>query len=426
MESPKYQQLLGSGIFSAHCGSFSSNFILLRNPYWVRVLATNENENEALSHFISNSGVWQLRGTLQDGRTVQSNSLLLGAPTEPPYNVGFTVLKGVSFGEQREDFPLKSEFPLVNCYEGAFSMCHLDWELSLSGDLSVKQAQALSKDWRLPCEGMTLHCSSPRKKPEDHLNIARTFMTLASIALGTGVSSHRYILHWPSSALETWRFMTGDELGPGPVIPDYKLKDFIATALPEMESLSPERKASVRLAKSYINLSERPYLNTRLFAIMQVWEFLAAAWAEKPELSSDMLCLRLRIKKLLRDWRQDYPSSDPEGFWGNRLVSALDWDKLHQQVMNFGAMWGIDLEKLGVDLTLLRNVRNSVAHTGQLPNSSSLETGSHFYLFQNARYALRLALLRILGYGGPVFVSENGWRSIKGMDEALSGKYGAV
>jgi hypothetical protein len=209
-------------------------------------------------------------------------------------------------------------------------------------------------------------------------------------------------------------------------IPTKKLNNFIATALPKMDSLSPERKELVRLAISYINLSERPYLDTRLLAIMQAWEFLSMAWVKKNALPADLLCLRSRLKRLVKDWKQDYVSSDPDGFWGTRLVSALDWYNLHQQVLEFASMWNVDLEKLGVDLTLLRRVRDSVAHTGQLPKNPVLDTENHFSLFQNARYALRLVLLQILGYAGPVMVSNNGWKAIAEMDEALSGKYGAV
>ena len=426
MEAPQYQQLQGSGNFSAPAGSFSSEFLLLRNPYWMGVLATKESPVETFRQFVSNSGVWQLRGTLQDGRAVQSDSLLDTGPTEPPYNVGYSILEGISIGELREDPPLKSEFPLVNCFEGAISMRHHDWELTISADQSVKHAQILSKQWRLPCEGMTLRCSYPGKRPEDHLEIARSVMTLASIALGTGVSSHRYILHWPSSELESWRFMSGDELGPGLAIPSHKLADFIATALQVMESLPPEQQALVRLATTYINLSERPYLDTRLLMIMQVWEFLSMAWVEKPTLPADLLCLRSRIKRLLRDWRQDHSSSDPDGFWGSRLVSALDWHSLHQQVEEFASMWNVDLQRLGVDLTVLRRVRDSVAHTGRLPEAPLVDTESRFNLFRNARHALRLVLLQLLGYRGLVMVSENRWKTIKTMDEALSGKYGAV
>jgi len=426
MDAPQYKQLQGSGNFSAPTGSFSSGFLLLCNPYWMGVLATMGDQIQAVNQFVFNAGVWQLRGTLQDGRTVQSDSLLQTGPTEPPYNVGFSVLEDISFGELCEDPPLRSEFPLVNCFEGSISIQHQDWELTISADPSVRHAQILSKQWRLPCEGMTLHCNCSGKKPAEHLDIARSVMTLTSLALGTGVSSHRYILHWPSSELETWRFMSGDELGPGLAIPSRMLGNFISTALPSMESLLPEQQALIRLATTYINLSERPYLDTRLLAIMQAWEFLSMAWVEKPTLPADLLCLRSRVKRLLRDWRQDHSSSDPDGFWGNRLVSALDWHSLQQQVGEFALMWNIDLQRLGVDLTLLRRVRDSVAHTGRLPKASSVDAESRFNLLRNARHALRLVLLQLLGYRGLVMVSENGLKATKTMEEALSGKYGAV
>ncbi|MCD6388150.1 MAG: hypothetical protein J7L69_01975 [Desulfobulbaceae bacterium] len=77
-------------------------------------------------------------------------------------------------------------------------------------------------------------------------------------------------------------------------------------------------------------------------------------------------------------------------------------------------------------MTLLRRVRNSVVHTGRLPEAPSVDEESRVNLLRNARYALRLVLLQLLGYRGLVMVSENGWKAIKKMDEALSGKYGAV
>jgi hypothetical protein len=165
MKAPQYQQLQGSGSFSAPTGSFFSEFLLLRNPYWMGVLATMGDQIEAFSQFVSNAGVWQLRGILQDGRPVQSDSLLQTGPTEPPYNVGFSILEDISFGKLREEPPLRSEFPLVNFFEGTMSMQYQDWELTISADPLVKNTQILSKQWRMPCEGLTLHTIVQGKSP---------------------------------------------------------------------------------------------------------------------------------------------------------------------------------------------------------------------------------------------------------------------
>ena len=110
MEAPQYHQLKGIGNFSAPTGSFSSEFLLLRNPYWTGILTTVEDQIEAYRHLVSNSGAWKLSGRLQDGRTVQSDSLLNNGIIEPPYNVGFSILESVSIGKAGEGLPVKSEF----------------------------------------------------------------------------------------------------------------------------------------------------------------------------------------------------------------------------------------------------------------------------------------------------------------------------
>jgi hypothetical protein len=129
---------------------------------------------------------------------------------------------------------------------------------------------------------------------------------------------------------------------------------------------------------------------------------------------------------MLKDWRQDHVKSDPDGFWGSRLVSALDWTRLNDQVLGFAAMWAVDLERIGVDLTLLRQMRNNVAHSGKLPEELSADPESRYNLLRNARHALRLVLLRMLGYRDLVVVNKGGWKGFAPMEEALSGKYGAV
>ncbi len=124
--------------------------------------------------------------------------------------------------------------------------------------------------------------------------------------------------------------------------------------------------------------------------------------------------------------RQDHVGSDPDGFWGNRVVSALDWVRLNQQLQKFAAMWNVNLETLGVDLSLLRRVCDNVAHVGRLPEELSADPEERYNLLRNARHALRLILLQLLDYRDLVVVNKNGWKATAAMDEALAGKYGAA
>jgi len=428
MEVPRYQELHGTGTFSKAGENFTSEFLLLRNPHWMGVLTRVEEKKTALrlSMSIHDGSSWQLRGTLQGGRPILSDSLVNTGYAESPYNLGFSIFETLFLGKSLDEPPLWSEFPLINYFEGAISVIHGDWQLDIFPDPSRLHTQYLTRQWNLPAEGMTLRCVRPDSTRDDHLDMARSVMILASLALGMGVSNHRHVLGWKSATLETWRFMIGDELGPGPVVPARNMSSFLSVALPAFESLTPDKKELIRLTISYINLSEIGYLDTRILGIVQAWEFLSAAWVPRLPLPDDLLCLRSRLTRLLKDWRQDHKRSDPDGFWGNRVLSALDWARLNQQLQEFAAVWGVDLEVLGIDLSLLRRFRDSVAHEGSLPRMPSGDSKTRYDLLRNARHALRLILLQILGYRGPVLANKGGWKTSVAMDDALRGKYGAV
>ena len=426
MEAPFYQKLIGTGSFSASELNITSEFLLLRNPVWMGVLALIESKVDTLRVSLSQPLMWHLRGTLHDGRPIKSDSLLNTGPAESPYNISFSVMKSINIGNPLNEPLLYSEFPLVNYFEGSASLTYRDWKLAISEDPKAKHAESIAKRWRLPFEGVTLKLTCLQSSPEDHKKMAILVMTLATLALGTGVSSHRNILYSESTAYETWRFMTGDEKGLGPVIPSHKLESYLAVALPTFESLSADKQARLRLGITYINLSESGYLDTRLLTILQAWEFLALTWVDRKPLPSDLLSLRSRLKNMLKDWRRDHVTSDLDGFWGSRILSSLDWARLNDQLKDFAAMWDVDLDKIGADLAILRQMRNAVAHAGKLPDELSTSSEDRYNLLRNARHALRLVLLRVLGYEDLVVVNKGGWKGIAFMGDALSGKYGAV
>jgi hypothetical protein len=425
METPNYFEARGTGTFSFQTTSFQSELRLLRNPYWSGVLAQLDNQ-VAARLLLANPGAWHLRGLLEDGRPIQSYSLLDTGPTDGSYNVGFSILEDLQLGTSLDGPPTYSEFPLVNYFDGPASLTHRGWKLSISSGQSLAVAEVLAKQWRLAHEGMTLECTRSGSSPQEHLDIARNVMAVTSLALGTGVSCHRHIFHWDDASSETWRFMVGDELGPGPAIPAHRMCDYLALALPAFEALPPERQFLFRMANTYINLSEGRYLDTRLLAIVQAWEFLSSEWVDKPPLAPDLVFLRSRLTAAIKDWRRDHPTSDPDGFWGGRIVAALDWARLNDQLERFAALWHVDLSTLGVDLGLLRRVRDSVARSGKLPQGAPATSEERLNLLRNARHALRLTLLKMLGYSVLVIVNKDGCRAFAKMEEALQGRYGAA
>jgi hypothetical protein len=421
MDTPKYLILKGKGTFSHAGSSFESSFALLRNPWWIGVLAGDEHPIEALKAFVSHSGTWRLSGTLIDGRHIDAESLLQTGNPQGPHSFEFTAQE-IRIGIQSDDPPNQSLFPLIGYFDGPFSLQHREWEIVAERGDQVERAKNLAKRWRLPIEGMSLKLMSPGASSTEHLEIAKSIMTLVSLAAGTGVSSHRHFFSWGTAELETWRHITGDERGPGPIVPSFNMTSYLQEALIHLDALTHERRLALRLAVNYINLSANGYLDTRLFHITQPWEFLAKAWNSESSLSEEVLYLRSRLKRALKEWRLDHVNIDPNGFWGSRVFSVFDWPKLKCEIEQLAGMFGLNLGLLGFDLDQLKNARDDVAHSGKLSEKLSGNSKHAFDLLTKAQRCLQLLLLRMIGYEGHVHKPKDGWQSVVSMKQALKGE----
>lgn len=422
MDTPKYIKLDGRGKFSNQSASFESDFILLRNPWWTGILAEGESAISALDAFISHSGTWRLSGTLSDGRNIKAKSLFHSGTPAGPYNFEFSALTEVYLGTGGKGPPTYSRFPLVGYFDTPFSLNHKEWKINSKTIDEIENAKDIARRWRLPTEGILLELICPRAKIKEHLEMARSIMTLTSLASGYGVSSHRHIFGWESHDLEIWRRMTGDERGPGPIVPSFEMSSFLQIAIDRFNALSPKKRSTLRLAISYINLSADGYLDTRLFHIIQPWEFLAMAWIKKGRLPSATLNLRSKLKSSLKDWRKKHIKLDQNGFLTSRVLAAFTWPKLRDQIEQLAELFGLDLKELGLDIDMLKKARDEVAHIGKL--AEKLPTGNkdtHDLLVLSQR-CLQLLLLRILGYEGRVYIPKEGWRSVVSMEKALKGE----
>jgi hypothetical protein len=424
INAPQYIRLDGKGTFSHLNSSFESTFILLRNPWWTGILAGDDDSISILRSFCLQSSAWRLSGALNDGRHVNAESLTLTGTSRGAYSYEFSAPMGVRLGTQLDDHPIQSHFPLVGYFEGPFTLNHHEWEITTESSDQLENAKIISNRWRLPTEGMLMKLVGPGANTEEHLKMARAIMTLASLAAGTGVSSHRHIFNWGKGELEVWRCMTGDERGPGPVVPSLEMTKYLQATLVNFEGLTPEKRSALRLAIDYINLSANGYLDTRLFHIIQPWEFLARTWQQEGKLSKEVQCLRSRLKRIIKEWRLNHIDIDPHGFWGSRVLSVFDWPKLKDEIEQLARRFGLNLNLLGLDLDKLKLARDNVAHSGKLSENLSGDEKEHaLNLLTQGRRCLQLLLLRMLGYDGRVHKVTGEWLSDESMDQALKGKY---
>jgi hypothetical protein len=360
-------------------------------------------------------------GSLHDGRPIKADALFL-TNTSPPGNiegVEFTVKDSITLGQAIDIPPISSAYPMTGCFKGEISLTHDGWEISTIPCPEPDIAKNLVQKWRIPVEGMILQLKRDGASMVQHQDFARIIMTLLSLALGTGVACDRQIFTWADTELEIWRQWTGDEIGPGAIIPEYQLVNFLEQALPAWLSLSQDQQKALRLARDYINLSARGYLDTRLFQIFQPWEFLVEAWGIKGKLSESESCLRSRLLHARKQWSQDHSNCDVHGFWGSRISVIFDWPKLKDAIIQLATSFGLDFSLVGLDLDALNEARNSVAHSGRLATHPSGTNKHSSDLLQKGQYCLQLLILRMLRYQGTVKHSKNGILSIVDIEDAL-------
>lgn len=417
MESPEYIHRVGKGIFLFNGFSFESSFSLYRNPYGIRIIVEEiEQETALIYHRLLSTGnaTAQLTGILDDDRSVNASALHLNAIGK------FTATEGISFGLTQDTAPTQSKYPLTGYFDGALTLLHNGWNIDTIPCPDPKVARALSENWRIPVEGTVLRLRREGSTMDQHRDFARIIMNLLSIASGTGVSCDRHFFEWDGDESEIWRHWTGDEIGPGPIIPDFEIVKFLEQALSTWQSLPEEQQKALRLAQDYINLSALGYLDTRLLHILQAWEFLAKAWGIKEgALSDSETDLRKALLQANEKWHQDHQRVDVNGYWGTRITSVFDWPRLKDTIEKLANRFGLNLKQVGLDLDLLKKARDSVVHSGRLPLHTDGSNKESFNLLTSGQYCLQLLLLRILAYQGKVNHSTGRILTVVNIDEAL-------
>jgi len=323
--------LKGIGTFTWSQGEFTSRFKLHRQLSRAVLVI----EGSELPYRINITDNLSLTGRLDDGRAISVGNL---HPIQISDIVEMAPMNcAICIGSTHSAHPIAARYILTGLFEGNFKVHHDGWSALILESEFALRAQKISQGLKLPLEGLALEISSAGKSEEDYESFARDIMLLLSLANGNGVSSHRWTLTYSNEEeREKWRSRAGDEIGPGCIVQCGCLEQFLQQSLPVLRQMSQEDRALIGLTVAYLNSSATGYLDTRLIQIAQAWEFLAAQWAPKGSLTEPEVILRNTLKSCCRDWRKTYPSSDPDGAWGNRVLFAFEWPKLKRQIEALG------------------------------------------------------------------------------------------
>ncbi|MEN6620357.1 MAG: hypothetical protein ABFD50_02245 [Smithella sp.] len=410
----KFISLNGKGIFSSGKCQFEKFFTIQREFSHTVFLIQEDEPNEVFSSQFNISELWSLLGQLEDGRDIFAEQLKIAKSGGTDRYTEFTPLASVVIGQTKALPLLEVQYPLVGMFDGEFSIEDSGWTIEvLKSDGNASNAKRQSKAWSLPLEGLTLRLKKPLSTLDEYHEKAREIMLLLSLATGNGVTSYRQIAYLDNQqTMEVWRKFTGDEFGPGAIVPDFRLGQFLAQVLPVWRQWEREKKSQMRLAIIYINLSGTGYLDTRIFQISQAWEFLAASWMPEGELTGPECDLRNKIKTSYRVWKKEHPDIDPNGKWGDRITFPFKWPVAKRQIESLAESGRIHLSKIGLDLEAFKITRDSVAHTGKMASNQK----GDYKLLAAAQFGLQLLLLAKLGYSGLVITENEGWKTFVPID----------
>jgi len=200
--------------------------------------------------------------------------------------------------------------------------------------------------------------------------------------------------------LEVWKRRVDYNFGLNPIIEKIDLSEFLKKTLDNYEGLGSEKRSAIIRSIDYLNSSKRGYVEDRIFRVCLAWELLSAEYFPKYEIPPELKKLKDALKRTIKTWREEFPTIDPHGFFPDRVSKSLSWDKAITLMKSLADSENIDLDKVGVNLSELKELRDNVAHSGKFKKTYKQKEIAN--LLDKAVLGLRVIILRKLGYLGNI------------------------
>ena len=251
------------------------------------------------------------------------------------------------------------------------------------------------------------------EKPlSEYEKISENMLNLISIAQGYSiVCDQRTYINESNEVYESYGANTGDGIGPGLIIPKSLVSKFLCDCYPEYEKLPEKIRSAISISTKYINLSTYGYLDIQLLQIFQAWELLANAFCkeygamdadarESDNVDGERQALINSLRECYEKWAFKNTEYAKKDNFLSKIIGPIKHNANGNIIGKFVEGTGLDLSHLSLDMRDFRNHTNRVRHVGSLKNNK--EYGDIDRLLENARFGIRLQILRILNYGGMV------------------------
>lgn len=409
---PEIRVFKGSGILKSITEEIKLDFDLVIYPHTVRIFSDYK------IGLFSKLGDWSFQGQIEDGQIEVSSPVLMLFSAN---NKGIKLMPQKEFiiGNFNNNQIVSAEFPLIGYYGDEAEFEYENCLYRIGGDKQkADQQEILSKTWEVQLEGYGLEIKSSNLDNDEFVKRAIIITDMLSLATGNEIGFNRQIYNYlDGSSCEIWRSQHLDDFGAYECVPHFRISYYLKQCFPIwLEQISETEKKTINVAVNYINSTSKGYLEERLLRIAQAWELVSTDWiGDLNEVPKHIGNLKVRLKDSLKTWRNDFPEVDKAGFWTGRVLNSLSWDKSIAKSEKLASKYQINLDAIKLDLRMLFDDRNSVAHSGRFKDYAE----DRIPLIDSAVLGLQLILLRKLGYTDMIHTSENRWTTYKKIEEFL-------
>jgi len=414
----KYPDLIirsGTGCFSSEEIKFVAPFDLMHYPQKTIIYTQL---NTTLNPFVLiNKDFWELNGEIDQNIPISAQNLHLNRINNK--NLTFQPFKEIKIGDSNIRNFQYAEFPLVGFYDGMIDLTHENWQITNNSNNKPSVINKTKSDlWGLQLEGLTLTMKKDDATIEEFQKKANDITLLLSLAVGNNVIFNRQLFFVNNELkLEFWQRKTGYEYGVKPCIASYNINYYIEHTIRNFERWSKKKKDTFYAVVNYINSSSRGHLEDRILRLCIAWECLATSWTAKENIINEELnSLKEFLKKAIGKF--ELSKNYDKSFIKERVLRALDWEKLHNTLMKLINQYRLDYDKIGLDFKTLIKIRNDIAHYGQFRKKYTKEYLAD--LIFNNKLGLQILLLRELGYDKFIETHENKWKKTIRINELLT------
>jgi hypothetical protein len=282
----------------------------------------------------------------------------------------------------------------------------------ISNSDNSERLTKLTAELELASETSSIIIDGPAEK-EKLLDVAVDVKNLLSIAIGKRVTFDRQI-YWTGQDRSLVEMeMSKNENEGEQIIPDFEIAKYLTATLPTWTRLSKEQKNDIFIITDYLNQTRHDFIEDRILRTIQAWECSAFNWTQEPDLPNDLIDLREKIKATYRAWKNEKNYNDINGELGTRLIIPLDQEKLMLRLERLIKDSGLNTSKIKLDLKVLKDLRDQVAHTGRI----KIKGSEAIKYLQPGINGLQLIILRRLGFDGMVKGEKDGWATIENIKE---------